>query len=172
MNLTRRQFTKRATLTLAVAAVGGPAFTAPACGVSKEKAVKVTGFVIDIVKEATPLLNLIGAKDLAITVEAKVIPALEKLKSALADADIPASSSMLDNVRSALRLVGDALLNLPPSARRTTIIGILGSVSMLLLTVEAFVKSETSVATGTAAPSGADSALDKAILKAFEASRQ
>lgn len=150
----------------------GTGFIAPACGISKEKAVKVTGFVIDVVTESIPLLNLLGAKDLAITVEAKVIPALDKLKSALAAADIPASSSMLENVRSALRLVGDALLNLPPSARRTTIIGILGSVSMLLLTVEAFVKSETSVATGAAMPSGADSALDKAILKGFEATRQ
>jgi len=169
--MNRRDMIVTTSLGLAGLAVGTGS-SSPSCGVSKEKAVKVTGFVIDIVKEATPLLNLLNAQDLTTTVEAKVIPALEKLKSALAAADIPASSSMLDNVRSVLRLVGDALLNLPPSARRTTIIGILGSVSMLLLTVEAFVKSETSVATGAATPSGADSTLDKAILKGFEATRQ
>jgi hypothetical protein len=149
--------------------------TALKCGVSKEKAVKVAGFVIELTKESVPLFDLLGAHDLATAVNEKVIPALEKLKNALANADIPASDSALTTVRTALRAVGDALLNLPASARRTTIIGILGSVNYLLLTVEAFVKSETDT---SVAKSGAltavspESSLDKAILKAYEVTRQ
>lgn len=121
----------------------GTAFTAPACGVSKEKAVRVAGLVIDLSEQAIPLLDLLGAHDIAITIDAKVIPSLEKLKDALADADIPSSQSMLANVRSALNLVRQGLTKLPQSPRLITIMGIITSVNMLLLTVEAFIDSET-----------------------------
>src|SRR5688572_7518974 len=161
--MNRRQFTKRAALTLTVAGLGGSAFK---CGISKEKAVRVTGFVIEIAKESVPLLNLLNARDLAITVDAKVIPALEKLKSALADVDIPGSQSTLATVRSTLSAVGNGLLNLPDSPRRTTIIGILASINVLLLTVEAFVESETvPPATGTITASDERSGKSAKMLK-------
>jgi hypothetical protein len=152
--------------------VAGTGFTAPACGVSKEKAVRVAGFVINITKEAAPLLNLLGARDLAIAIEAKVIPALEKLKDALEDADIPTSQSLLQTVRSVLSGVATALLNLPESARRTTIIGILASVNVLLLTVEAFVESEMpQVAAAMKAGAMKPTTNADAIKRVFEASR-
>lgn len=168
IDLSKRNFLKAGS----IATVGALTLGAGKCGVSKEKAVRVTGFVIDITKEALPLLGLIGARDIAITVEAKVLPALEKLKEALADADIPDAGSMLENVRSALNIVANALLSLPESPRRTTIIGILTSVRVLLLTVQAFVESETgsSIAPSAArAKAGAASSTNAAIMRAFEA---
>lgn len=161
--------------TTALGAAGfafGTGFTAPACGVSKEKAVRVTGFVIDISKEAGPLLNLLGARDLAIAVDAKVIPALEKLKDALADVDIPGSQSALQTVRSVLSGVEKALSNLPESPRLFTIMGILASVNVLLLTVEAFVESEMPDVAATAAMKSAKPSTNAdAIKRVFEASR-
>ncbi len=59
--------------------VVGTGFTAPACGVSKEKAVRIAGLVIDLSEQAIPLLDLLGARDIGITISAKVGPALEKL---------------------------------------------------------------------------------------------
>jgi hypothetical protein len=162
--------------TTALGAVGfatGTAFTAPACGVSKEKAVKIAGLVIELSKQAVPLLDLLGAHDLSITVDAKVIPALEKLRDALADADIPTSQSMFQNVRSVLSGVEKALSNLPESPRVITIMGILASVNVLLLTVEAFIESETPV---TGPPPGAAGAMKSrtnadAIKRVLEVSR-
>ena len=147
--------------------ITGAGFTAPACGVSKDKAVKVTGFVIDLCKESTPLFQLLGAGDLAGQVSTKVIPALEKLKDFLSRTDIPQADSTLATVRSILSSVGTGLLNLPDSARRTTIIGILASVNVLLLTVEAFVESESTT------PSAGVSAMasDNKLLKVFQATR-
>lgn len=156
--------------------VTGTGFSAPACGVSKERAVKVAGLVIELAKQSTPLLDLLGARDITVMVDAKVIPALEKLRDALEDVDIPSSQSMLANVRSVLGGVATALLNLPDSPRRTTIIGILASVNMLLLTVEAFIESEVPEATATTSKSGVSRAMkpsdtgDK-VMKVFEASR-
>jgi hypothetical protein len=149
----------------------GTAFTAPSCGVSKERAVKVAGLVIELSKEAVPLLDILGAHDIAIAIDAKVIPALEKLKDALADADIPSSQSMLANVRSVLSGLEKALSNLPESPRLITVMGILASVNMLLLTVEAFIDSEA------AGPPPGTSAAPRArthaqvIKQVFEASR-
>lgn len=168
IDLSKRNFLKVG----AGATVGALTLGAGPCGVSKEKAVRVTGFIIDITKEALPLLGLIGARDIATTVEAKVLPALEKLKEALADADIPDAGSMLENVRNALNIVANALLNLPESPRRTTIVGILTSVRVLLLTVQAFVESETgsSIAPRTTT-AGTASSTSAAIMRAFEAVR-
>lgn len=167
----RRQMLTTTALGMGGFAVG-TGFSAPACGVSKEKAVKVAGLVIELAEQSIPLLDLLGAKDIAIIVDAKVIPALEKLKDALADVDIPSSQSMLANVRSALGLVEKALFNLPDSPRRTTIIGILASVNILLLTVEAFVESETPQVAKTGV-SGAmkPDVIGSKIMKVFEASK-
>lgn len=166
--MNRRQFAKHGALTLAVAGIGGPAFTAPACGPSKEKAVRVAGFVIDLAKESLPLLGLVGGHDIAELVRGKAIPALEKLKAALASTDIPESRTTLETVRNVLRGIGDALLNLPQSARLTTITGILASINVLLLTVEAFVESEmTSSVAALSAPG-----VGEKMQKVFEATRQ
>lgn len=143
----------------------------PFDGVSKEKAIKVAGLIIGLAGESVPLLNLLGAKDLAITVDAKVIPALEKLKDALEDADIPSSQTMLQNVRSALNLVRQGLANLPESPRLITIMGIITSVNMLLLTVEAFINSETPApAPSLMATTPKPRVNVEAIKKAYEAS--
>lgn len=152
--------------------VATAAFTAPACGVSKEKAVRVTGFIISLSKEAIPLLNLLGAQTIADLVTTRVVPALEKLKDVLDDVDIPAAESALATVRGVLSSVATALLNLPDTPRRTTIMGILASVNVLLLTVEAFVESET---VSPAPPIGAAPTMRKSpaasIRRVFEASR-
>lgn len=167
---------RRTLLTTGGAAViGGLAFTAPACPSkpTKEKAVKYAGLIIDLAKEGIPLLNLLGAPNIADIVSSRVIPALEKLKDALEDTDIPTSMSTLETVRNAITLVANALMNLPESPRRTTIIGILVSVRILLLTVEAFVDSEmtpvTPAADAMSAP--ARSSMSESIQKAFEATK-
>lgn len=151
------------------------AFTAPACdGVSKDKAVKFAGLVIDLSKEAIPLIDLLGARDIASAFSEKVIPVLGRLKDALAKADIPEAGTLLKTVRNALSATGTALLNLPDSPRRTTIIGILASINILLLTVEAFVESEAPVAIGADLRSSMKSrSTDKAdaILRTYEATR-
>ena len=147
----------------------GTGFSAPACGVDKAKAVKYVGLVIDLSKEAVPLLDLLGAKDLAITVDAKVIPALEKLKDALADVDIPTAGSALQTVRTVLGGIVTALMNLPDSPRKTTIIGIIASVRILLLTVEAFIDSEMPAPGGAARSLPARQSMTNSIIKVLEA---
>ncbi len=78
---------------------------------------------------------------------------------------------MLANVRSALSVVRQGLASLPQSPRLITIIGILTSVNMLLLTVEAFVQSETPTsATGARSLSAKPDAYADAIKRAYEAS--
>lgn len=152
----------------------GTGFTAPACGVSKEKAVRVTGFIIDLTKEAVPLFDLLGAQDAANLINTKAIPALEKLKQVLSDVDIPAASSALETVRNVLSGVATALLSLPDSPRRTTIMGILASVNVLLLTVEAFTESEMPapiVATNESVRAAGKKPTAQAIREAFEATR-
>lgn len=170
MNVTRRTVLKTGGLaTLSTLTLGaGP------CGVSKEKAVRVAGFVIEITKESLPLLELLGARDIAEMMRTKAIPAMEKLKDALADANIPTAESTLETVRGVLNAVANALLNLPDTARRSTIIGILASVNTLLLTVQLFVESETTVVVTPGEPQAmrAPSATGSKMLKVFEATRQ
>lgn len=171
-DLSKRNFLKVGS----VAAIGTLTFSSGACGPSKEKAVRVAGFVIDLSKEAVPLLDLLGGHDIAELMSTKVIPALEKMKEALNNADIPTSESALQTVRNALKAVETALLNLPDSARRTTIIGILASARMLLLTVEAFIDSEmpaqASVKSATIRAAGTRKSNAVAIREAFEVVRQ
>jgi hypothetical protein len=156
----------------AAASLGALVVGVSACGPSKEKAVRVAGFIIDITKESLPLLDLLNARDLADTVRAKVLPALEKLKDALANTDIPTAGSTLTTVRNALGSVETALLNLSPSPRVTTVIGILASIRVLLLTVEAFVESE--MATSLAGPTTTLTAprTGEKMRKVLEAARQ
>ena len=149
------------------AAVIGLSLTGASCGPSKEKAVRVAGFVIDLSKESLPLLDLLSAHDIASTVSDKVIPALGKLKEALSSANIPDSRSTLETVRGVLDTVVNGLLKLPESPRRTTIIGILASINVLLLTVEAFVGSEMSSVAKMDTP-----AIGAKMRAVFEATRQ
>lgn len=154
-----------------VAALGALTLGMGPCGPSKEKAVRVAGFIIEVTKESLPLLDLLGARDIAELVRAKAIPALEKLKDALANADIPTAGTALTTVRNVLSGIANALLNLPESPRRTTIIGILASVNVLLLTVQAFVESEMgSSAVAVTAIRAPD--VGEKMLKVFEATRQ
>lgn len=157
--------------TSARASIGALAVGAVGCGPSKEKAVRVAGFIIELTKESLPLLDLLGAHDIAELVSAKAIPALEKLKDALANADIPTAGTTLTTVRSVLSGIANALLNLPESPRRTTIIGILASINVLLLTVQAFVESEMDSGVVTVTAMRAPGVGEK-MLKVFEATRQ
>jgi|SRR6185369_13251031 len=168
--INRRQFTKRAALTLAGAGFVG---LAPKCSpVSKEKAVKVAGFVIELSKEAAPLFDLLGAHDLSTLVSTKAIPALEKLKDALSNTDLPTAGSALTTVRNVLSGIQTALLNLPASPRRTTIAGILASANILLLTVEAFVNSEApAVAADARVNMVTGPSVDDKIMKVLQASK-
>lgn len=147
-------------------------FTQPQCGVSKEKATRYVKLGIDLVKEALPLLNLLGAKDLAITIEAKVLPALDKLEDALNDLDISDANTLLQNIRSVIGTVITALSNLPETPRLITIVGILSSVKLLLFTVEAFIDSEMPATTVAGVITGdRRAAVTSAIKKAAEAVR-
>jgi hypothetical protein len=145
----------------------------PCSGPSKEKAVRVAGFIIEITKEALPLLDLLNATQIAQLVRDKALPALENLKEALNNAEIPTAGSALTTVRNVLSEVANALLNLPENPRRTTVIGILASVNVLLLTVQAFIESEmttVSKASGITALRAPDTGAK--MLKVFEATRQ
>ena len=132
---------------------------------------RVAGFVIDLAKESLPLLDLLGAHGIAETVSNQVLPALEKLKTALANTDIPTAGTTLSTVRNGLATVANALLNLPESPRRTTIIGILASINVLLLTVQAFVESEMATGTSRMAALNAPQTGEK-MLRVFEATRR
>lgn len=162
--ITRRKLIKLGGL----AAVGSLTTACPFDGVTKAKAVRVAGFIIDLTKESLPLLELLGSRDLADVVRTKALPALEKLKDALANTDIPTAGSTLTTVRNVLGGIETALLNLPSSPRVTTIIGILASVRVLLLTVEAFVESEM---TGGVAALNAPQTGEK-MRRVLEAARQ
>jgi hypothetical protein len=163
---------RQALTTVGLGAVGlvvagaGP----PACGISKDKAVRIADLVINLSKESLPLLELMGARDIAQLVSTKAIPTLEKLKDYLSKTDIPQATSTLETVRNVFKGIGDALLNLPDTARRTTIIGILASINVLLLTVEACVESETTVTVVTI-ESTLSAADENKLLKVFQATR-
>lgn len=151
-----------------LAGVGLLTTACPFDGVNKAKAVRVAEFIIELTKESLPLLDLLNAHDVAELVRAKALPALEKLKDALASTDIPEAGTALTTVRNVLNGVANALLNLPENPRRTTIIGILASINVLLLTVQAFVESEmTSDVTALRA-----AGVGEKMQRVFEATRQ
>jgi hypothetical protein len=171
--MNRRRMITVTGLGLGAMAVGG---FGP-CGVTKGKAVRYVQLTIDLCKDAAPLLVLLSSQDIADLVLTKVVPALEKLKDALSSTDIPTADNLFQTVQGALGAVATALLNLPESARRTTILGIIASVNILLRTVSAFIESETDAATTAVKPSARTSravrvaASPNAIKAAFEASR-
>lgn len=170
----RRQVIKGGVLVVGGGLVAG--FGPPACdGVSKDKAVRYTGLVIDLVKDTAPLFQLLDAPEIAQLVIDKAVPALEKLKDALAKADIPTAGSFFDTTTSILGQISNALFQLSESARRDTIIGIIATVNLMLRTVKLFVDSEAPTVTAVdlrRAAGGYKPSVDAiAVRKAFEASR-
>jgi len=148
-------------------------FGPPACGVSKDKAVRYTGIVIDYLKDALPLVGGLGGSELATLIN-KALPLLEKLKSAIDNAEIPTAGTLFDQVTAILSQVATALLQLPESARRDTVIGIIGLVNLTLRTVQLFIESEEPAASGARRAVGGPykpSANALAVRKAFELSR-
>lgn len=153
----------------------GTGSSAPACdAVSKDKAVRYTGLVISLMKDTVPLFRLLGADSIAQMVVDRAVPALEKLKDALEKSQVPAGG-FLSTVTGVLGEISNALFQLPESARRDTIIGILAVVNTFLRTVDLFVESEAPVVTDGGprrAPAPyTPSAAALAVRKAFEATR-
>lgn len=145
----------------------------PACGVSKDKAIRYTGFVINYLKDLRPLVVQIGGTQIAELID-KGIPLLEKLKNALENNEIPTAQNFFDTVTGILGQIANALFQLPESPTRDTVMGILTIVNVTLRTVQLFVESESSVADAgpRRAPVGyrpSPSAL--MMRKAFEATR-
>lgn len=166
----RRQMIKTTGLGVAAIAVGS-GFNAPACGVSKEKAVKYTGIAIDYLKDILPIAGQLGGADISSLIN-KAIPALEKLKSALDSAEFPTAGSLFDQVTTVLGQIANALLQLPESPRRDQIMGILTLVNITMRTISLFVETETPQADLASVPSNVrKSAAPDPLRKAFEATR-
>lgn len=170
--MNRRQALKIGAGGGALLVIGG--FGPPACdGVSKDKAVKYAGIAVDYLKDALPLVSQLGGTEMVNLIN-KAVPLLEKLKSALDNNDFPTAGNFFDTVTGVLGQVANALLQLPDSPRRATIMGIITLVNLTLRTVSLFIDSETP-ATGprrAALPGGiARAATPDAIRRAFEATR-
>ena len=145
----------------------GTAFTAPACGVTKDKAVRYCTFAIGYLKDAAPLVAALGSQALATLITDKAVPALEKLKAALESNDIPTSGTWFERIQTIMGEIATALLQLPDSPKRTVILGIIALVNLTLRTVDAFIQSEE-----PAVPANARmAAAPNAIRRAFEATR-
>ncbi len=173
--MNRRQMIQRSGLTLGVVAVSGPSvLLSQGCKVDKDKAVRYTGIVINYLKDALPLVGGLGGTELAQLIN-RTIPLLEKLKDAIDNAELPTAGDLFTQVTAVLGQVANALFQLPESARRDTVIGIIGLVNLTLRTVQLFVESETpAVASGPRRAMGAvykPSATALAVRRAFEASR-
>lgn len=161
---------RQAVATIGLGAAGfvtGGAFTAPACGVTKEKAVKYAGFAIGYLRDAAPLLGALGGQSLADLITTKAIPALEKLKAALEKNDFPTAGNLWDTIQNVMGQVATALLQLPDSPKRTVILGIIALVNLTLRTVDAFISSEEP----SVPVSPRMAAAPNAIRRAFEATR-
>lgn len=170
--MNRRQVLKLSGGAAGLVIVGG--FGPPACGVSKDKAVRYTAITIDYLEDVLPLVSQLGGTEMAALIN-KAIPALQKLKSALADADFPEAGNLFDTVTGTLGQIANALLQLPESPRRDTVMGILTLVNVTLLTVQLFIESEEPAAvTAKVRPvvrtTGKKSSAVK-VRVAFEASR-
>lgn len=170
MNMRRREMLRNTGLGIAGFAIGS-AFTAPACdGVSKDKAVKYAGFVINYLKDLRPLVVQIGGTQIADLID-RAIPIMEKLKEALEKSEIPTAENFFNTVTSILGQIATALLQLPESTTRNTVMGILTIVNVTLRTVSLFVESQSPPSTMVDAVGGRVTGSAEAIRKAFEATR-
>jgi hypothetical protein len=161
---------RRAVLKLtSLAAVGTLTTACPFDGVTKDKAVRYSNIAINYLKDILPIVGQIGGTQVAEFIN-RTIPSLEKLRDALEDSDFPTAGNLFTTVTSLLGQTATALLQLPESARRDTIIGILTLVNVTLRTVSLFVESEAPGA--IALPVAVRSAAAVSPLrKAFEATR-
>lgn len=166
----RRQMITTTSLGIAGFAVG-TGFTAPACGVSKEKAVKYTGIAIDYLKDILPIVGQLGGTEMSNLIN-KAIPALEKLKSALDSSEFPTAGSLFDQVTSVLGQIANALFQLPESPRRDQVMGILTLVNITMRTISLFVETETPPANVASVPSSVrKAAAADPLRRAFQASK-
>lgn len=170
---------RREMLTTSSLAVGGfvigTGSSAPACNISKDKAVRYAGFVINYLKDLRPLVVQIGGSQIAELID-RAIPTLEKLKDALEKSEIPTAQGFFQTVTGILGQVATALFQLPESPTRDTVMGILTIVNVTMRTVSLFVESEaplTGDSTGPRRAPGGYRPSESAVQmrKAFEATR-
>lgn len=153
----------------------GTAFTAPACGVSKDKAVRYAGLTINYLKDILPAAAQLGGTEIAEFIN-RAIPQLEKLKSALEQSEIPTAQHFFDKVTGILGQIANALFQLPESGSRNIIMGILTLANVTLRTISLFIEAEVPATTADAMPRKAGKARggttsEDAIRKAFDATR-
>lgn len=167
--ITRRTLLK----TGGLAAVGTLTLGAGPCGVNKDKAVRYSDIAINYLKDILPIASQLGGTQVTGFVN-QAIPALEKLKDALSKSEFPTAGNMFDTVTGILGQLATALLQLPESAKRDTVIGITTLVNVTLRTVSLFVEASTPTTASARAdmPRGVrEAASTTAIMKAFEATR-
>lgn len=149
----------------------GTGFTAPACGVSKEKAVKYTGIAVDYLKDVLPIVSQLGGSEIAALIN-RAIPALEKLKTALDNSEFPTAGSVFDQVTGILGQIANALFQLPESPRRDQIMGILTLVNITMRTISLFVETETPLVDVPRIPDGVrKAAAPDPLRRAFQATK-
>lgn len=149
----------------------GTGFTAPACGVSKEKAVKYTGFAIGYLKDILPIVSQLGSKEIASLIN-RALPLLDKVKTALNNSEFPTAGSLFQQVIDVLKQIQNALLQLPESPRLDQIMAILTLVNLTLRTVSLFVDAEAPSSVMASMPEDVrKSAAPDPIRRAFQASR-
>lgn len=150
-----------------VAALGLLTTACPFDGVTKDNAVRYSSIAINYLKDILPIASQLGGTQVAGFVN-QAIPALEKLREALEKNEFPTAGNLFDNVTSILGQTATALLQLPESPRRNTIIGILTLVNVTMRTVSLFIDSNAPAA---AVPRNVRSAAAPSpLLRAFEAS--
>lgn len=153
--------------------VVGAGFTAPACGVSKEKAVKYAGFAIGYLKDILPILSSFGGGNQLTDLINKAIPLMEKLKTALDNSEFPTAGNTFDMIEQVLGQISNALFQLPANTTRDSIMGIVTLVNVTIRTIGLFVKSDTPP---SAMPSNVPGSIQRAanpdaIRRAHDATR-
>lgn len=166
---------RRQMITTSGMAIGGFAvgtgFAAPACGVSKEKAVKYTGIAVSYLKDVLPIVSQLGGTEIVNLIN-QAIPALEKLKTALDNSEFPTAGSVFDQVTGILGQIANALFHLPESPRRNQIMGILTLVNVTMRTISLFVETETPLVNVPQIPSGVrKAAAPDPLRRAFQATK-
>lgn len=168
--MNRRQMITTTGLGLAGFTVG-TGFSAPACGVSKETAVKYTGIAINYLKDILPIAGQLGGTEVSTLIN-KAIPALEKLKDALDNSEFPTAGTLFDQVTTILGGVANALFQLPDSPRRDQVIAILTLVNITLRTIGLFVETEAPPAVVSSIPASVRRAGSSNVMRrAFELTR-
>lgn len=171
--MNRRQILKGSVALVGTSALVG--YGPPACdGVTKDKAVKYTEFVINYLKDLRPLALQLGSAEIANLID-HAVPVLEKLKDAIEKSEIPTAQNFFDTVTGILGQIANALFQLPESLTRDTVMGIVTIVNVTLRTVQLFVESEApTTADGPRRAPGAGYKPSASAVKmryAFEATR-